>query len=577
MAKHRVTGTRRIWLPAAAMGFLALLIIARLVQVQGLEHEQYAEQAAAELYGSSTELAQRGNIVDRNGNILAASINTWDIYVSTRAWADDADAVRASEALGEALQRDPAGLRSEVLESGLVDVLVARNVDYATGLDLGEARLPGIITLPTTSRTHPEGDLAAGLLGILGVDGTGLSGIEASLNESLHGQPGHAIFERDTEGDPIPFGHYVATESVPGKDIVLTIDRYLQRMAEETLAEAVTNHEASGGTIIMMDPNTGQLLAAASQPSLKFSELNLLDPAQMGLLRNHIATDTYEPGSVMKTITTAAAIDAAVVTPHTPYTDTGVTEVSGVPIRNWDYRTYGEQTVTGVLQHSINTGSVFMAELLGAERFHEYLDRFGFGELTGIGLNGESAGAFRRSDQDGWYPVDLATQSFGQGISVTPIQLVSAFSATINGGRLLEPQVVKAYVGANGEREETLPEVIGNPITEATSATMREMLEQVVHPDWYSVSEPEYYRAGGKSGTANVPVAGGVYDDTQVASFIGFAPADKPRVVILVKLDENKDLLTGTQAAGPIFADLVDDTLRYMNVPPDAARYTEAR
>lgn len=577
MAKQRVHGTRRIWLPAAAMGMLALLISVRLVQVQVLEHDHYAAQAEAELQGSSTEFARRGTVLDRHGNVLAASVDSWDIYVNSRAWANASDAEEASIELGSVLGRDPAELRAHVLESGLIDVIIARDVPYAEGRALLDEQPPGIIALPNTRRIHPEGDLAAGLLGVFGADNSGLSGLEASLNEGLQGEPGHAIFERDTSGEPIPYGRYVATDPVPGKDVVLTIDRYLQRLAEDTLAEAMERHRASGGTIVIMEPNTGELLALASEPAIDFSTLDLDDPDQIGLLRNRAVTDLYEPGSVMKVITAAAAIDAGVVSPWTTYTDTGVTRIDGVPIRNWDYRVYGEQTMTGVLQHSINTGAVLMADLLGPDRFHAYLESFGFGSATGIELSGEAEGVFRRVGDPGWTSVDLATQSFGQAISVTPIQMTAAFAATINGGELLAPRLVKAYISANGEREETAREVIGNPISAETSDAIRQMLAEVVNPDWFSVAQPQDYYAGGKSGTADVPVPNGSDDDTQVASFMGFAPVDSPKAVILVKLDNNLDLLTGTQAAGPIFADLVDKTLRYLNVPPDAEKYTEAR
>lgn len=577
MAKQRVLGTRRIWLPAAALGVFAMLVGARLVHIQVIEHERYAAQARAELQGSSTEFARRGAILDRNGMVFAASVDTWDIYVNSRAWANEADAIRASERLAQVVDKDPAEIRQTVETSGLIDTIVGRDVPYEEGRALLDERLPGILALPNTTRVYPEGDLAAGLIGVYGMDNIGLSGMEAALNEDLQGQPGQAIFERDTSGEPIPYGRYVATDPIPGKDVVLTIDRYLQRLAEKKLAEAVERHEASGGTIAIMDPNNGEVLALATQPSLRFSTLNLLDPAQVELMRNRAVTDMYEPGSVMKVITAAAAIDAGVVGPATTFRDDGEVDIHGVSIRNWDYRVYGESTMTEVLQHSINTGSIFMAEKLGSTLFHDYLEAFGFTEPTGIELSGEAGGVFRTPENPGWSPVDLATQSFGQAISVTPLQVTNAFAATINGGRLFEPRLVRAYVGANGVREEVPPKVIGRPISEATSRTMRQMLEEVVDPGWPTLATPKNYTAGGKSGTANVPIPTGSYDDTQVASFIGYAPAEQPRVVILVKLDNNRDLLTGTRAAGPVFAELVDATLSHLNVVPDAAKYTEAR
>jgi stage V sporulation protein D (sporulation-specific penicillin-binding protein) len=569
MSKQRVPGTRRMWLPAACMGLFAVAVIARLVQVQVLEHDTYAAQAEAELSGSSTFYAQRGAILDRNGNVLSSSVDTWDIYVNSRVWRDGPTASKGAAVLGEALGLDPVVLRQDVETRGLIDVIVADDVPYDVGKTIIDSRLPGVIALPNVERAHPEEDTAAGLIGIIGRDNVGLSGIEASLNDALQGKPGRAIFERDTSGEPIPYGQYLATAAVPGKDVVLTIDRNLQRLAETTLDESITKHRAKGGTILIMDPRNGAILAMATRPTLLYSQLDLDDENIVGLLRNRAVTDLYEPGSVMKVVTAAAAVDAGLVSPDTTYYDSGSTRIYETEIFNWDYNVYGTQTMTGVLKNSINTGAIYMVDMLGAERFHAYLEAFGFGQPTGIELTGEAAGIHRQPSDPGWSPVDLATQSFGQSISVTPIQMASAIAAVINGGNLYRPHLVKAYIDHKGNREEVRPELLGNPITSATSAALRGMMEETISSEWGThPAQPKHYTAGGKSGTANVPIYGGVYDDTQVASFIGYAPAEDPQILVLVKLDENADLLTGTQAAGPIFAHIVDETLNYLNVRP---------
>jgi cell division protein FtsI/penicillin-binding protein 2 len=281
----------------------------------------------------------------------------------------------------------------------------------------------------------------------------------------------------------------------------------------------------------------------------------------------------------MKVVTAAAAIDAGVVTPDTWYHDNGSVKIYDAEIKNWDDHVYGDQNMTGVLQRSINTGAIFMAQQLGVERQMEYFDRFGFGGSTGIELSGEPESAiFRRPDDEYWTLVDPATQSFGQAISVTPIQMAAAFAATINGGNLVQPRLVKGYVDPDGTAREAPVRIAGRAISEATSATMRWMLNQVVDPDdgsYRHPGNPKEYTAGGKSGTANVPVKNG-YDERNIASFIGFAPVDAPRVVILVKLDEPADrTATGTQAAAPYFAELVDEILAYLNVNPDSGRLVE--
>ena len=570
MAHQQATRTRRVWLPAAAFSLFALVVLARLVQVQVLDHEQYAAQARSELLDSDTLFARRGAILDRNGAVLAISVDTWDLYVATRVWRDDGIAHRGAEAIAEATGLDAAQLRRDVGASELVDVLVARDVPYDIGRVLLDAGVPGLVGLPNTERVYPGGDIAASIIGITGLDNTGLTGIEAWYDQTLQGTPGRVIFERDTTGSPIPYGDFFTTEPKPGSDIVLTIDRRLQEIAERTLAEALVEHSARGGSIVMMDPRSGEILAMATTPGLLYSTLDLTDAAQADLLRNRAVTDLYEPGSVMKIITAAAAIDAGLVSPDTEYVDTGIARIYEVEIKNWSDGVYGTQTMTGVLQHSINTGAVFMAEKLGALRFQEYLDAFGFGTVTGIDLNGEATGILRRPNDPLWSPVDLATQSFGQSISVTPIQMATAVAAAINGGQLLQPRLVSATVGADGTERDHRIEVVGRPISPETSDTIRTILGAVVDPGWFHPGKPTLYTAGGKSGTANVPIPNG-YDDTQIASFIGFAPLDEPRILILVKLDENRDFLTGTAAAGPIFADLVDEVLPYLRVPPDAA------
>ena len=417
-------------------------------------------------------------------------------------------------------------------------------------------------------RVHPAGNLASSVIGIIGAENTGLTGIEAWYDVILLGTPGRVIFERDTTGSPIPLrgdlhdGGGARSRHRPD-------DRPAH--AGERGADAGGGRRKARGDAGLdhhHGPQDGEILALATYPRLDFGSLDLSDPEDVKLLRNSAVSDVYEPGSVMKVITTAAAVDAGLVTPETTYEDTGIAFVYGTPIFNWNNGVYGEQTMTGVLQQSINTGAVFMMEKLGVGLFHEYLEAFGFGKSTGIDLSGEATGIVRHPTDPDWSPVDAAAQSFGQAISVTPIQIVSALAAVINGGQLIEPRLVKALIARDGTRREVPAEVVGQPISAETSATMRDMLGSVVDPGWYHPAKPRLYTAGGKSGTANVPIDAS-YDETQIVSFAGFAPVGDPRVLILIKLDENADLETGTEAAGPVFATLVDEILGYLGVVPD--------
>jgi stage V sporulation protein D (sporulation-specific penicillin-binding protein) len=580
MSHSKARPTRRVWLPAAFFGLFGLLLCARLVQLQVLEHERYAAEAREGLAGTETVYARRGAILDRNGGVLATSVSTWDVYVNVRLWKSDSAALESSESLASYLNIDAAHLRDHVRASTGIEIPIARDVDLEIGHEIIELHLPGVTLLPNTARIYPEGDLAAAILGLTGLEKSGLAGIESRYNDVLQGVPGRVIYERDTTGDPIPYGQYIATAPRPGDDLVLTIDRYLQRVAEEKLAAAIEEHRAKSGSIIVMNPNTGEILALATWPPLQYSTLDLNNPESVTLLRNPAVTDMYEPGSVMKVVTAAAAIDGGAVSPGTEYYDGGMADVYGIEIKNWDDRSYGTQTMTGVLRHSINTGAIFMMQALETKSpgaFQRYLDAFGFDGATGIDLEGEAEGIVRRPTDPHWSPVDLATQSFGQAISVTPIQMITAIAACINGGNLVQPHLVKARITPDGDRREVAPRVVGRAISAETSATIREMLHEVIAGEGvYHPGNPKLYTAGGKSGTANVPVSNG-YDDTQIASFVGFAPLDSPEILILVKLDENADGLTGTAAAAPVFAAFADDALRYMNIRPNKGSFVSSR
>ena len=578
MPQPRAHQTRRVWVPAGFFGVCALVLFARLIQVQVLEHGHYANIAEAELGASEQLFGRRGSILDRNGNVLATSIDTWDIYVSAQAWKDPQKALRSSEALGKELKLDPAVLRERVRDKAYGDIRIRADLDYEAGIALQKQKIDGLVAVPNTARVNPDGDVGASVLGFIGDDNDGRSGIEAALNDTLTGKPGKIIYERTTAGAPIPFGQSIVDPAEEGKDVVLTIDRYIQQLAEQRLAQAVTEHRAKGGSIVIMDPRTGAILALATTPGLKFSQLPISDPKQIELLKNRSVTETYQPGSVMKAITAAAAIDAGVVTPNTGYTDVGYVKQYDVEIKNFKGESWGNQTMTGVLQHSINTGAIFMARLLGKEKFGAYQEAFGFGKPTGVELSGESGGFYNHYTDKNWTIADFWTQSFGQGINVTVLQMTSAFTAVINGGTLLKPHLVKSYVGEDGRRQEVGRDAVGQPISAATSATLRQMLQDVIMPPEIGhPGKPRDYTAGGKSGTADIEAINGLPSGKLIVSFIGFAPAVDPQIVVYVMLDENADGKTGAEAAAPVFSKLVDDTLHYLNVTPDGARYVGAR
>jgi cell division protein FtsI/penicillin-binding protein 2 len=449
------------------------------------------------------------------------------------------------------------------------DYTLALALDYDRGRSVIDLGLPGLKAVPSTRRFYPEGDLASGLLGFIGHDHVGLAGLEADLQEQLAGTPGDLYFERDSLGNPIPLGRQQGQPAVPGGDVRLTIDRYIQLLVEQELDRSIQKHAASGGTIIVMDPRTGAILAMASRPSFQLSHLDLSGEVDPSLFRNRAVTDVYEPGSVMKVITMSTAVDLGLVNPDSTYYDAGYVTIGTSTISNWDYSVNGTQTATQLLQKSLNTGAIWLSGLIGAENFYRYVDRFGFGEPTNSGLGGEAEGLVRSSDDEGWSPVDLATNSFGQGIAATPLQVITAVAAIANGGKLMRPYIVQEVSGPQGRRVYE-PVVVRQPISEATARTVAQMMNQVVEGVPYHLARIAGYHVAGKTGTTIVSIPGGYDLNSTIASFVGFAPLADPQMIMLVKIDQPKDDPLGGMVAAPVFGTLAPKILAYLNVKPDA-------
>ena len=544
-------------------------IVARLVQVQIIDHDYYTARAEEEHLRQTVIRAPRGAILDRNGYPLATTVDAFDVYVDPRSWENDAVARRGADVLAPLLNREPAELIAATRAQEQGDYLAARALNGSVGLELLNLGPPGVKLVDRSDRFYPEGDLASGLLGFIGRDQVGLAGIEADFDQELGGTPGIVYVERDGLGNPLPFGRRLFDAPAPGGDLRLTIDRYLQRLVEEKLDEALEAHEATGGTIIVMDPRTGEILAMASRPSFNLSELDLEDRSQTELYRNRAVTDVYPPGSLMKTVTMAAAIDSGLVTPESTYYDDGAAVMGGVTIRNWDLSAHGTTTATEFFQLSLNTGAVWLAGLLGPDRFYEYVQRFGFGESTHVGLGGEAGGLVRTNQDEGWCRCDLATNSFGQGIAVTPLQLITAISALVNGGLLMRPYIVQEVAGPE-DRRLFEPVVVRRVVSEETSRMLVQMMNAVVDGRDAHPAQVPGYRVGGKTGTSTFVDQPGV-----IASFIGFVPVEDPQFIMLVKIDEPQDARLGSIVAAPIFSELALPLLAYLGVPPDDVALVE--
>ena len=560
--------TWRHWTLGVLVLAAMLAVMVRLYEVQILNHEDYLEQAAVTRQGATTLPAPRGAILDSTGYPLATSVDTWDVYIDRFLWRDRELALPAARGLADFMGISPEELYLMGTEDDLGDVIVTRQMDYARGLQLDALDLWGIRLIPSSLRIYPEGNLAGSLVGYVGRDGTGLWGIESDFDATLQGHDGWTTTERDALGRPIAFSQQRSREPVQGGEVQLTIDRFIQAMTERALRDALERYQARSGSIIVMDPHTGKILAMTSQPSVSLGAIDLNDPTLLELVKNHAITDLYEPGSVLKTLTTAIAIDLGLVGPESSYEDSGAVEVGGYTIRNWDLRAYGLVSVREYLQHSLNTGSVWLAEMMGAEDFYAYLAKFGLGEPTHVGLSGEGEGTYRTPADPAWYPVDLATNSYGQGLAVTPLQMLTAVNVLGNGGRLMRPYLISRVVTPDDVRTYE-PVEVRRPISPEAAQTTLDLMRDVVEgQEWGHGAQVPGYQVAGKTGTTLVSIPTGYDIDTTIATFAGFIPYEDPEVSILVKIDQpSGGLNLGGQVAAPVFAGLAKEIMDYLRIP----------
>ena len=559
--------TWRLFLLSGLVFVALILLIGRLAVIQILDHDRYVEEAANTHAGIATLPAPRGAILDTTGLPLAASEDTWDIYIDRRLWRDRIQAAEAANRLGAALGLNGQSLLEQGTAQDTGDVLVQRQLPYEAGVQLQDQELWGVRLLPSARRIYPEGSLASSIVGFVGLEGAGLWGIEADFDGVLRGKPGLIGSERDALGRPISFSGRTEKEPVSGGDVTLTIDRFIQTIVEQRLQAAIKQYNARGGSIVVMDPFTGAVLAMASAPAIGQSGIDLNDPRLNEEVRNRAITDLYEPGSVVKTLTTAAAIDLGRVTPESTYVDTGEVVVGEDRIKNWDFSANGPTTVRQYLQKSLNTGSVWLSQLIGANDLYRYLHAFGLGEPTHIGLAGEAEGLIRQPSDTEWSPIDLATNSYGQGFAATPIQMLAAINVFANGGKLMRPYLVSRV--SNGDDVRAFkPVEVRRPVSEQTAKTMGRLMYDVVEGVDYHGARVAGYDVAGKTGTTLVSIPTGYDLESTIASFAGFLPYEQPRVSILVKIDQpSGGLNLGGQVAAPVFAKVAADIMKYLNVP----------
>ncbi len=568
LARRRSLRTSMLMALATA---LTLIMGYRLFYWQVLQRDELLARAAKPTL-EQANLYPRGTIRDRNGYLLATDSVSYKFGVSPKIVSYPQ---RTAQVVSEITGMAAAPLEEIFLRDDPYYV-VTDTLPYTIGQQLVGLNEPFFRLDPTLTRSYPEGPLAAHLLGFVNAERRGLAGIEMYYDALLKGE--EAVTLPDTPpAEEIKLGNRPFTPTQNGVDLVLTLDRSIQFMAEQELETAIQAYEALGGTIIVMEPHTGDILAMASSPTYEPNRFGdyLANP---DVFQNPAVSKQYEPGSIFKMLTVAAALDAGIVAPEAVFNDPGIFEVGGRLVRNWDGRAYGARTITEILGYSLNTGTAWLSTSLGPERFYSYLDAFGFGEQTGIDLGSEAAGMMKKPPEmlpdpsiAAWHPSDLGTNAFGQGIAVTPIQMIAAAASLLNDGQLMQPRVVKAVI-AHGHLQEQPVQVRGQTVSAAVAQRMQQMLADAVEIET-ETALIEGWRIGGKTGTAQVPIPGGYHATDTIASFIGFAPADDPAFIVLVKLERPLGIYQwGSQSAARVWNQLARRVLNYYNIPPDAHR-----
>ena len=543
-----------------------VVLVWRLYTLQVLDTTRYQQLADDERHAQIPIAPSRGALLDTNGNPLVVSVRYDSVYVlgSLVGGADRAE--KLSTTLSPILGVPAADLRAAIDPASSRPLVLKSGVPSAVAAQVQQLALPGVYLDSEPRREYPEGSLAAQALGFVGRDYTGLTGLELSYDQELAGTPGVIDTEKDTAGQEIALGRRLLTAPRQGSDLVLTLDRYVQRVAERLLNQAVMDNHATGGLILVMEPRTGNILAAANNPTYSLTADEVYNPRQADRYKAKIVTDQYEPGSTLKTITMSAAIDQGLVTPSTTMNDTGVAVVAGSTIRNWNGAANGTSTMTDVLIHSSNVGMTWVSGVLGADRLYEYFARYGFGQPTGLRLPGEVGGTVRTNHDAGWTRVDQATNAYGQGIAVTPVQLLQSVAVLANDGQLVRPRLVRAIRGPDGPRE-MAPEVERQVISPKTAHTMLQMMVAVhEQPDLKAYRVAGYHIAA-KTGTADTPTNVGYNTALTIGSLVAVFPADAPRFAVLIRLDGPEKLYGGLVAA-PVLKDLAQELLTYYRVPP---------
>ncbi|MDR7434916.1 MAG: penicillin-binding transpeptidase domain-containing protein [Armatimonadota bacterium] len=565
MDHDRLIKRRLLWL--FCLYFLLWAgIFVRLVDLQVLRAGELQQLASQQKFITLRIEASRGRILDRQGRELAVNGEAPSIYAVPR---NIEDPKAFAETVAPILKVSPRAVL-ERLRQGEYFVWLARRVSAETAGRMERLGLKNEIGfLRESRRVYPKGSLAAHILGFTGVDNQGLSGIELFYDHILRGQPGEAIAERDGRGRILVETQRLVKAPVDGATLILTMDEVIQYISERELDAAIKRTGAKRGAILAMDPQSGEILAMAVWPRYN---PNFYERASPEVWAPWPVTEVYEPGSTLKPVLAASALEAKVITPESVFICQGSLPVEGgYVIRDALGKRHGAQRIREILKNSCNVGAAQVATKLGKEAYYTYLRKFGFGNPTGIDLPGEAAGILPPPER--WLGPTLQTAAFGQGISTTAVQLLAAVSALANGGFLVRPHIVRVIRDSEGKVVKAVgPERVRQVVSAQTARLVLSMLEDVVEEGTGTGAQVKGYRVAGKTGTAQKPSPYGGYDpDRYVASFLGIVPVEDPRLAVLVILDEPRGEYLGGVVAAPLFREVARQVLWYLKVPPHGA------
>ncbi len=550
----------RIIMIGSVFALLFLNVVGRSFYLQILQHEILEKKADKQHQHKVDLTPARGSILDRNGTTLAESIHMDSCYAEPRRIKD----VTGTAAVLAPILGIPKGELVTKLSVNKSFIWVDRWLAPEVATRVKNMKLPGIGFAPESKRFYPNMEIAAHVVGFTGRDPNGLEGIELKYDGTILGNTGYMITERDALGRNIAIMNTVIKDSSPGKSVILTLDKTIQFIAEKELAKAVTESNAKAGMALVMESDTGKVLAMANYPTFNPNAYSRYSLAQ---LRNHVVTDSFEPGSTFKVFTIAAAIDSDTVKPSDVYNcENGVYQIAGRTIH--DDHPHSRLTVSEIIKYSSNIGSAKIGFKMGGEELSSYLRNFGFGGRTGIDLPGEAVGALKRHLSG----IDLATSAFGQGISLSAIQLTTALSAIANGGNLMKPYLVEQIINDNGTVAQTFaPQIVRRVISPETALKITKMMETVTGEGGTGTKAAlDGYRVAGKTGTAQkVDPVTHTYSSKRIGSFVGFVPADKPKLTITVIIDEPQGVKYGGIVAAPAFRAIAQNSLAYLKIQPN--------